>query len=383
MRILFCDKGKPTIGMGASKVILELADALNLLGDECSVIGSDEIIGVPNATSNVEVFIPALREFLRRNAHRWDVIEYNHEELPYPRTDFASDVLMVARSVLLVHHLERIKLPDRPGLKYAVRKVIYSARDRKRVEGRIRRAGLTIESADLINVSNRHDRIELLGRGVPDEKIITLPYGMSETRRQLFNQVSDVIPSGPPTIAFVGTFDYRKGAREIPEIWKRVKAAVPQARLRLLGTAGLMQSEAEVRACFSSGANESIEVYPRFDPKLLPQLLNDCSVGMFPSWLEGFGFGVLEMLAAAIPVVAYDAPGPPEMLGPEDLVAPGNINALADRLIHWLTHPHELQRARTEARDRSRVFNWKSIAEQTRKAYEKSLQSLRHSARKG
>ena len=54
---------------------------------------------------------------------------------------------------------------------------------------------------------------------------------------------------------------------------------------------------------------------------------------MFPSRVESFGYGVLEMLAAAVPVVAYDAPGPHVLLPPEYRVQVGAVRELADRVV--------------------------------------------------
>ena len=46
------------------------------------------------------------------------------------------------------------------------------------------------------------------------------------------------------------------------------------------------------------------------------------SAGAFPSHCEGFPFGVLEMLAAGLPVVAYRAPGAPMMIGGQERAKP-------------------------------------------------------------
>ena len=68
-----------------------------------------------------------------------------------------------------------------------------------------------------------------------------------------------------------------------------------------------------------------IEVIPQFHPDELPILLSSCSLGIFPSYLEGFAFGVLEMLAAALPVIAYDTPGAPMMV-PEQYLVPSDVS---------------------------------------------------------
>jgi glycosyltransferase involved in cell wall biosynthesis len=368
MRILFCTRAPLTKTLGAAKVVMELAEAVRRSGVACEVLGRDEIAG-----NTAESFPLALRAYLRRHAADFDVVDYDHEDLPYPRSDFPIDVLMVARSVLLVNHSEHIRWPDRPGLKYAVRRLVKGRTERRELRERISRARKTAAAADLVNVSNQADRAVLIRSNVPAAKIVVLPYGLSADQRRQFDLVPVEVPADPPTVAFVGSFDYRKGAREFPAIWDRVLRSVPQARLRLLGTAGLMQTEREVRACFGRRANRSIDVYPRFNPTDLPSLLAPCWAGVFPSWLEGFGLGVLEMLAAAIPVCAYDAPGPPEMLAGDDLVRPGDVRAVADRLVGWLTNPGRLAQARIAARARSAAFDWDGIAIQSVSAYRSAI----------
>ena len=92
-------------------------------------------------------------------------------------------------------------------------------------------------------------------------------------------------------------------------------------------------------------------------------------MGIFPSRIEGFGFGVLEMLAAALPVVAYDAPGPPMMLSPYYLVQPGDTVGISRKVVEILSNPSHLQSARQWAKMRSADFPWKRAAQMTSDAY--------------
>jgi glycosyltransferase involved in cell wall biosynthesis len=232
-----------------------------------------------------------------------------------------------------------------------------------------------LQEADLVNVSNDDDKTELVRRGIPAGKIIVLPYGLSRSRRPLFDAISSN-PPHQPRVAFVGTFDARKGAREFPRILQQIAERVPGVQFRLIGTGGQYGPE-YIRASFPASLRHSIEVIAQFDPKQLPSILADCSVGIFPSHMEGFGFGVLEMLAAAIPVVAYDAPGPPMMLPPEYLVPRGNAEAMSAKVIELLVDESKLRLARRWARERSQAFNWSKIAQDTFSAYHQFLSSRR------
>jgi glycosyltransferase involved in cell wall biosynthesis len=229
----------------------------------------------------------------------------------------------------------------------------------------IHRAHNTIIQSDLINVPNHDDKTRLLEWGVPEDKIVVLPLGIATTKRVLFNSVSSE-PPAKPKVAFVGTFDGRKGAGDFPAIVKHIIKSVPDVSFRLLGT---VRSEDDVLAFFQQEDRRRLEIIPQYHPDKLPELLAPCSVGIFPSYLEAFGFGVLEMLAASIPVIAYNSPGPPMMLPPDWLVPRGDTRAMSARVVDLLLDNRRLIQARAEAKRRSEEFCWKTIARQTSEIY--------------
>src|SRR5207253_1659279 len=106
-------------------------------------------------------------------------------------------------------------------------------------------------------------------------------------------------------VAFVGWWHVRKGARDWPAIYRAIKEAVPEARFLFLGTS---VSEQAVRNELHAGDDRSVSVVPEFSSAKLPEYLQAATVGAFPSYIEGFGFSVLETLAAGAPTVAYDVP---------------------------------------------------------------------------
>jgi glycosyltransferase involved in cell wall biosynthesis len=375
MRILMVSPNPLDATLGASKVTLELSAALNSLPDvQCDLRGPDDVGAVRhfNARGWAD-FNAAMADFVRRRADEYDVVDVDHEHLPFPRTSFASRPLLVARSVLLVHHLDTIRFP-RPrtvrDIVSRVRHAVASARFRRH---RIVAADATMASADLVNVSNRTDKAVLIEHGVPASKIVVLPFGMTAARRQEFAQVPSV-PASPPVIAFVGSFDFRKGAADFPKIFARIRIAVPDARLALFGTAGHFRTVEDVRRFFPAAQRDALDIHPKFDPVMLPALLARCAVGIFPSYCEGFGFGVLEMLAAGVPVFAYDAPGPPEMLDADHLVAPGETRALADKVIAFLQNRPTADHVRTLARQVATRFDWLEIARRTAALYAQHVQ---------
>src|SRR5690606_32306308 len=103
-------------------------------------------------------------------------------------------------------------------------------------------------------------------------------------------------------------------------------------------------------------------------------------VGAFPSYHEGFMLAVLELLAAALPVVAYDAHGASDALPPERLVPRGDADALADALAALLSDPDGLAEARRAARASALTYRWPAVAEQTEAFYEAARRRLGRAA---
>ena len=234
-------------------------------------------------------------------------MDYDHEYLPYDRGEFPSGTLMVARSVLLHYHFSQIAIPQPRNFRAVAGRMKRTFLSRKQQIENRRRADKTGMEADLFLTLNSQDRDELVRVGYDGSKVCVVGLGFHPDRFTALAQANREL-SDQRRIAFVGTFDYRKGCLDFPRIVDAVNRSGPKTVFRLIGTHGLFKNEAEVLAHFPARLRSVVEVIPRFAPEELPALLDQCAAGVFPSCIEGFGFGVLEMMAAGLPVVAYDAP---------------------------------------------------------------------------
>jgi glycosyltransferase involved in cell wall biosynthesis len=390
MRLLLVTNTPWSRDLGAARVYVELAEELGRLGHEIEKFSWEDafpmrpegaagpspgrISRLLSAATRSRRFSLRARAFIRSQGHRFDIVDAGHTELPFPKAELGFEGLLVARSVAFTpayaqfeREAERRWPQPWSARRLADRAIAYP---RRRWHLRSWEKGLRY--ADLINVSNEDDRRELAERMGLSAKVVCFPFGLSEARAQAFrdSRASVLERLAARTVAFIGTWNSRKGARDWPLIVRRVLQGLPDTRFLFLGAD--MKPNAVLRD-FPPHDREAIEVLTRFDGAELPRLLSRVTVGAFPGYLEGFGFAVLEKLAAGLPVVAYDAPGSREMLRHQSLpttVPVGDVEGFSRLLVELLTL--EAGRYDRHSADSTAVaarFRWREIAQKTAETY--------------
>lgn len=225
----------------------------------------------------------------------------------------------------------------------------------------VEQALLATKRADVIAVMNTGDRAclePIVSGSIP---IVVEPCGLSHLEHQALQQIRPS-SSASPVLAFLGSFDPRKGCLDLVWIARRLVRRFPGLEVRLIGTNGLLQGEAAVRRCFPVWLQPHLRVVPTFSSSRLSEQLQGVSLGVFPSYLEGFGIAVIEQLAAGVPVMAYAAPGPADILPAEWLAPRGDRHTLIDRLSVYLADPAALLAASERARLIAAPYRWDAIA---------------------
>lgn len=373
MKIAFFSPKPFSYKLGATKNRMELAGNLEKLGWETHLVDKDQVMG--NREVVEESYNEALKKYLIRHAHKYDVVLYEYNSLPFNRNLFCEKTVFVARPALLFFSDSQINNPvdlrTRLSLNYhkilTALKINSGSKDKNLDREKI----TSLEQSDVIQVQNRLDAALLIKKGFDKNKIIVVPNGITEERslslrkdRELFQKYF--------TIAFIGTFDFRKGAMDFPFIVKNLLKKYPDCRFKFIGTKGLYSTADQVLNFFSKKFQKSIEVIPTFEPEELPEILRECQIGIFPSYLESFGFGALEMMCAGLPVVSYNIPGPSDFILKDLLVPVGNKSLMVEKVLNLMEDEAELKRISLEARDIADEYSWSKIALTT------SLKYLKH-----
>jgi glycosyltransferase involved in cell wall biosynthesis len=169
------------------------------------------------------------------------------------------------------------------------------------------------------------------------------------------------IPADAPLVALVGRLHPAKGQIELIEAAPALIAAVPDARIALIGGDDPNQAEyaARVRArldelglagraVLTGHRGDATAVIAAADALAVPSVRDERGMGR-----EGFGLAGIEALAVGTPVVGYGDGALPEVLGDAALlVAPGDRAALAAALAEVLGAPGRRAELAQRGRDR-------------------------------
>lgn len=216
-----------------------------------------------------------------------------------------------------------------------------------------------LESAPFL----RADEIEVIYNGIDPQ-----PYAnASPADLGLFE--------GELAVGFIGSFEARKGLRELCLAWREVSRSIGRAHLFLVGKGSM---EPEMRSLLA-GASRAHWIGYRTD---IASILKTLDVLVLPSYVEGAPNVVLEAMCAGTAVVATAVSGTPELVrdGIEARLVPArDVSSLANALIEVLSDAELRGRLSAQARVRvSENFGLDRMIDQ----YEGALWRLTNKSRK-
>lgn len=388
MRILMILHMPWTRNLGAPRVQFEIAEEFEEMGHCVDKFDINDAF--PSSNKLAKFFEPSLfakkaSEFVRKNAARYDVIDAHQANLPFSKDKLNFGGVLAARSSGLGHfYLQYEEEARRQRQARGEREPGTFLGNRLRALSR--RLGPTLEDynqsfkhADLINVPNQ-DEFEFVTQTLGwHDKTIMLHHGL---RQQTFEQFRWSSP--PPDkrlqqqrVVFIGGWSERKGSRDFPEILATVLEKAPDTQFLFLGC-GI--SETQLKSSFSPETRARIELVPSYRQEELPQLLSQATLGIFPSYCEGFGWAILEKLAAGLPVVAYNIRGVRDMLGLFDrkmMVSPDDTQGLASQITQILhLNGAEYAALSSKSTEIASQFRGKEIANRLLQCYQSKLDDL-------
>jgi glycosyltransferase involved in cell wall biosynthesis len=200
--------------------------------------------------------------------------------------------------------------------------------------------------------------------GCPPEKTMCVYVGVNVRGS---DYTTKAVSKEGQNILFVGIDWERKGGPELVEAFKQVLEFYPHARLTIIGC----NPEINLPNCLVLG---------RLPVEEVQRYYASASIFCLPTKLEPFGVVFVEAMANGLPIVATDIGAIPDFVQDGEngyLVAPGQVDELAEALIDLLGNPEKRRlfgmRSLALAMDR---YNWKSVGRTIRECILADLDQL-------
>jgi len=153
-------------------------------------------------------------------------------------------------------------------------------------------------------------------------------------------------PADAPVVSLVGELNERKQQRVVIEAAPHVLVKYPEARILFIGDG---DDRATLEAAISERGLEKSILLLGFRADI-PEILTASDALLLPSRVEGFGYVLVEAMAAGIPCIASNVSSIPEIVSDGTsgiLHAVGDSGAVANSILSMLAHP-DLARAMGE-----------------------------------
>ena len=304
----------------------------------------------------------------------WNVLDHEHSALPMPSTVlrlallhsvnvFGSGILdrilgdtqifhaanlvrrapTRARLTATVHDLTTLIMPEVHTQAIAQADVAFTERILKRADGLI-----------AVSENTRQDAIRMLG--IRPERIRTIYSGVPI---QYFD--AKPIPRGKPYVLFVGTVEPRKNLGTLLDAWRALTPDLSEYfELIVAGPQGWHSSDTMARILQEA-------TYLGYVPESeMPGLIAGATVFVYPSLYEGFGFPVVQAMAANVPVLCSNTSCLPEIAREGAAYAdPRSAAEITAQLSRLLDSPDERKRIAQLGRARAERFRWEQCAKES------------------
>lgn len=171
----------------------------------------------------------------------------------------------------------------------------------------------------------------------------------------VYNSVVPVTPNpydadGTHLVTLLGRLGKRKGAYDLLEAIARTDAQLPaDIRFCLCGDGEVSEVEARIDTL---GVRHRIAHVGWVDGEQKERILADTMINVLPSYHEGLPMTILETMGRGIPSISTPVASIPEVVKDGEngyLVEPGDVDALADRILTLATSSETRRRFSAEA----------------------------------
>lgn len=338
LKILIVSHGVLNNDSGMGRVHYELKQEFEKAGHLVDKVDFSDLYpkGQNEFQKIFEPYFPEkLFKYLKKNAHKYDVIDANFENIIYPKEAFNFKGLLFVRSHGIRPLYEKAYELGALGKSASTDKRSKTIRNHIGSFIKKHQKSLTpqnfydsLKYADVVHCLNKSEYEYFINYGIAKDKLVIIPNGYPASYLQKLNSIGKEKENVDNSISCISSWSFHKGIKDWREISKKLISITKVKEILFLGTYFDFDF---VKVDFDEIVYPYIKLVPQYKPADLPNLLRKIKAGVFPSYMEGLPYGVLEQLASGIPVIAYKVPGVTdfvEQVDPAFLVEPGDIDQL-------------------------------------------------------
>jgi len=213
------------------------------------------------------------------------------------------------------------------------------------------------ELADTILVGSSFARNSFIAEGIPDNKLLIVPYGANVSAFRPDEAVARSTDR-PFRCLFVGQIGQRKGISYLLRAYRAFRGAGTQ--LTLIGN---FHGDG---AAFTP-YRDIFEHVPHLPQAALADQYRQADVFVFPSLIEGLGLVVLEAMASGLPVITTpNGPGDIVRDGIDGFVVPiRDVDGIVEKLEFLRANPERRLEMGRNARQRALEYTWTAYRQRT------------------
>lgn len=271
------------------------------------------------------------------------------------------------------HAAKLLNPPRRPKLTATVYDltcwIVPESHKRTNIEAEYRTADRIWKRADgliAISESTRDDAVRLLK--IPERKIRVIYPGVPEAYSRAGSVEADPVRARlglqRPYVLYVGTIEPRKNVDLLLDAYGALPASIAQEfDLVLAGPIGWAGAATLARL---ESLPPNIRYLGYVSEEHLPGLFAGAAAFVYPSLYEGFGFPVVQAMAAGVPVITSGVSSLGEITaGAARLVDPHSATELRDAMADLLTSPASRAKLGALGRIQGARFSWAVCARQS------------------
>jgi glycosyltransferase involved in cell wall biosynthesis len=232
-----------------------------------------------------------------------------------------------------------------------------------------------------------HDRLMRRGLARMDEVWCNSPWAREQMAG--FGREMGIVPAGvdrtrfqpraeraaaPTVLSTCAPEDPRKRLVDLVDAWPQVVRRVPDAQLRLAGTAS-ESTRAALLDRLPGPARRSVEFLGGLDDDRLVAEYSSAWTSVMPAVLEALGLSTIESLACGTPVVGADSGNTPALLGGPHTgrtFEPVQPEALGNAILEQLAETANIDRDRCRAATDD--FDWEHVTDLVESGYRRIAQ---------